>query len=201
MAENLKSKAWWLLLHTHRFTAQRRNPLTAGLVEEVDFFIPVIQCQHLQLFFSWETDTCFIAYLHSWIAETSNKQTCFSVSDRALRWEASQWRTLKAVHMAFFLPLHTSTSYLCDWASLITVWSLLAQARLLNSQSRFRGTRWILLACGALTSDQVLHREVSLPGCIPCTLLCQVGECCSNALNIITGGQWNQADGSFSPTV
>lgn len=103
MAENLKSKAWWLLLHTERESqARRRNPLPGGLVEEVDFFIPVIQWQHLQLFFS-ETDTCFIAYLHSWIAETSNKPAC--LSDRALRGKASQRRTLKAIHMAFFLPL------------------------------------------------------------------------------------------------
>lgn len=121
--------------HRERITAQRRNPLTGGLVKEVDFFIPVIQYQNLQLFFSRETDTCFIAYLHSWIAETSNKQTCLSLCDRALAWKVSQRRRApKAIHMALFLPLHTFTSYLCDWARLITIWSLLAQASLLDSQ-------------------------------------------------------------------
>lgn len=44
----------------------------------------------------------------------------------------------------------------------------------------------MFLGCGALSYDQVLYREAFLPGCVPCTLLCQTGACCSDGLNTCT---------------
>lgn len=41
----------------------------------------------MQLFFSWKTDTYFITCLHSWVAETANKQKLLSLLDRVLKWK------------------------------------------------------------------------------------------------------------------
>lgn len=178
MAENLKSKAWWLLLRTEEKPSDRRVGGRGG------FFIPVIQCQHLQLFFSWETDTCFIAYLHSWIAETSNKQTCLSV------WQSPDMESVTEENSKSHSHGIPSASPLLYFISL---WLRKSYHNMKSAGSgqfvgftekfrlRFRGTRWILLACGALTLtrfciDKFLCLGVSLAPC-------QTGGGCSDGLN------------------
>lgn len=110
------------------------------------WFVP-----HRHLFCSWEIDRYLITYFQSWGAETANKQN-LSVPDRALRWKPSERRTpLKAIPMEFSAsPLCTSTLY--PRMSLTTI----PKSAVSDLFVRVTGKlRWILLALGALSSDQV----------------------------------------------